>query len=528
MEAGTGDSSSASVHDMASAITRAVEMLTEEQRAGLGFADNAGDRGACSDDSDLDITREVMGADMTESRTVSGADFDAWMSAHAVLEADEPQTEDDYGGYNDIDADELVDQVPLDVQSAWAAAQRTWSGGAPVAETVDISSDDESGNGTEAADVGVDASDSDDTCAPRPEREPQSPACLAGTAEQTSYQRPPLPPQAAPVSLADLHGSVCERLDRIISMANEVFDEHEEPSDEASDGSEAAIADMVEADAMESIGLAREALDLYIQARSEFASTKRELDAHIERLEARLGSAEDALAAAARERTGLLDRCASLELDAETAAVRLQGERRAHEDTQARLRAACDGNIGEQQRAELAERNTQLAQECARLSTQLIKAQARERLLNSTSQATKAQLKEALQQLGPAAAPGQQHSAEAQLAEARLEAGKALDRVARLEADLRDERRTTAVLRKRLREAASPGAAERTDKRRKMSENIPGVLDCNADLCEVVVSAGEHAQLRRHAGGQRPVTPRVSLPATPQSPTFTGADRSYR
>ncbi|KAJ2770806.1 hypothetical protein IWQ57_002489 [Coemansia nantahalensis] len=547
---------SGGLDDIASAISRAVEALAEEQRAGLGFADDgsadpgSGECGAYPGDSDSDITREVMGEDLTESRTVSGVDFDAWMRAHAVLEEDGPQAVGEHGDCNDSEYDDMEALDPHEIQRAWVAAQRAWNGSGTGTETVDISSDDDESDdqSEDAAEASRDGCDSDSTCAPQPKR--QSPACAPGAAAEGSYQRPPVPPPAMPVSLADLHGPVCERLDRMIAMASEVLAEQEEAVEEG-DEPESAIADMVEADAMESIGLAKETLDLYMRACTEWDTTRRELDAQVGRLEAKLGSAEEALAAAARERASLVERCTGLELDAETAAVRLQGERRAHEETLARLRAASDGNVGEQQRAELAERNTQLAQECARLSAQLVRTQARERLLDSTNQATKAQLKDALRQLSAAADPARQHKAEAQLAEAQLEAGKMLQRLSRVEAELREERCTSAALQKRLRDATSPGAAARTEKRRRVSDTIADQFGCDAGLCDVVVGAGEQARLRRHAGSQsqqqenaappitpggprvsprllqRPVTPRVRLrtATTPWTSPYAGAGR---
>ncbi|KAJ1719804.1 hypothetical protein LPJ61_006248, partial [Coemansia biformis] len=459
-----------------------------------------------------------------------------------------------------------------------------------------VSSEDESeghigGRGTE--EDGGDEWDTDEAPVPRQksmvchphiaeEAEPTVHAHVSTTGAAmppVGYPKPPLPPRDVPVSLADLHGSVCGQLDKLISMASEMFAANdattgtqagyiaeENAAAEIGDGTEAAIADMVEVDMMESIGLAKEALDLYTRACAEWGCKRDELSAHISKLETllsqseaenttlqnrafqleeangrlleememlrasasshkpsalllsemesakgRLRNAEEALAAAAHERTRLLDKCTSLELDAETAAVRLQGERQAHGSTQARLRAACDGNVGEQQRAELEERNKQLAQECARLSAQLIKTQARERLLDSTSQVTKAQLREALQRLGsvgPVAvdALSQHHSSDAQLVEVRREARLALDRLSRVEADLHEERCTSDALRKRLHEAAAIGDPAQAEKRRKMCPNAAadglvdtaGALACDADLCDVVISAGEHARQRRY------------------------------
>ncbi|KAJ2777225.1 hypothetical protein H4R18_005254 [Coemansia javaensis] len=349
-------------------VTSAIVQAAEQQ-GGLGF-----------DSSEDGIAHE----DTAERHTLSGVDFDAWMSQHAVLEAEQP----DGSVYEEeAEAEAEGDEdgaVSADILSAWASAQKAWSDAQCLPE-VDV--DDavevvETNSGTASA------------------AEPPS-----------GYCRPPLPPQDTPPSLASLHSTICGHLDRLVAMADELFSAHSADGEDAQADQDAehAIADMVEGDMLESLGLAKEALDRYTQACAEWSTTQGQLEARVRELEG--------------ENQGLRARCAGLELDAKTAAAQLQDERRAHDST----------------REELAQ-----------------------------------------------------------------------------------ERRGSAALRKRLHGALSPQA----EKRRR--------LVCDADLCGAVVSAGEHARLRRQYSGpqrenatpppgsprarspwssvRRPVTPRVGLP----------------
>ncbi|KAJ2242788.1 hypothetical protein GGH97_003791, partial [Coemansia sp. RSA 475] len=124
-------------HAFAQAIDVAVAQLQSERQDGLGFVGKSVstglDRLGSSTESDgygsdTSMTREIMG-EATESRTMSGVDFDEWMQTHAVLETEQPADDEHYD-----DGDDDVCEQNVDVRAAWVDAKREWADSAVSGE----------------------------------------------------------------------------------------------------------------------------------------------------------------------------------------------------------------------------------------------------------------------------------------------------------------------------------------------------------------------------------------------------------
>ncbi|KAJ2831063.1 hypothetical protein GGI24_001711 [Coemansia furcata] len=265
----------------------------------------------------------------------------------------------------------------------------------------------------------------------------------------------------------------------------------------------------------------------------------------------RLDETKQVLALVSAERTDLLGRCRGLETTVESLILRLDAEHHQHELTRRALHVASDGNANEAKRAELAAANHGLEQRCKELAGEVAQGKTRERLLFNSNRALEARLGDTLRKLdAPDAHSEQQWQRDRDsLVESHKETMEARRQLARVEAELADERRAAELLRERVRELeVSGGRGDQSVKKRRYEDDFvvvtpvrpssyapvtPSRLPADGSaarntlagysgfLQKTLVDAGEHARDRRRkhdvgtptrppkAGG--PVTPRIGL-----------------
>ncbi|KAJ2819178.1 hypothetical protein IWW50_005552, partial [Coemansia erecta] len=430
-------------HAFAQAIDMAMTKLQGERQSGLGFADDtgsaakvmpgfSGDVGsACESDgycSDTSMTREIMG-EVTESRTVSGVDFDEWMQAHAVLEAEPTQEHVFYKDDDEYYNEDEYDEEQGDVRAAWMDAQRQWAGGEELEpECIALSSDkddedcededcedeeydeyegvknnkvygDAGAQEITATDIGqlFDACSTEASSVDSVAGQDASAGALSflsSVAEQDGYQRPPVPPTE--LSLEAMAQIIVDALERSAVMANEVSavceqigaeDSAFEDSESEELGFEAAVDrqraewDEQRAEWDEQRAEWDEQRAEWYEQRAEWDEQKAEWNENKTELEEQVGKLTAGLALAESKKSELQslltkmqselaqtqELLANKELDADTAAIHLQGERQAYASTQRELNLARSSSESarrvqelEALNAELARRNTEL------------------------------------------------------------------------------------------------------------------------------------------------------------------------
>ncbi|KAI8319153.1 hypothetical protein GQ54DRAFT_306513 [Martensiomyces pterosporus] len=217
----------------------------------------------------------------------------------------------------------------------------------------------------------------------------------------------------------------------------------------------------------------KEIEDLKARVRA-VASKASSLSGELDSTKHKLEETQQVLAVVSCERTDLIGKCNGLESDLESFTGRLKSEQLAHEETKRALHVARDGNASEARRAELQSLTVKLEQKCTELSKRLARSQDHERLLLNSTRALEARLSDALRRLDEPQRPEdilEDHRREwdAQLVESRKQARNAHEKLVVAEEKLDEERRTNAILRRRIEEMESvyarPGEAARKRKR---------------------------------------------------------------
>ncbi|KAJ2532599.1 hypothetical protein GGH20_001063 [Coemansia sp. RSA 1937] len=557
-------------HAFAQAIDVAVAQLQSERQDGLGFVGKSVstgfDRLGSSTESDgygsdTSMTREIMG-EATESRTMSGVDFDEWMQTHAVLETEQP-ADDEY--YDDGDDD--VCEPNVDIRAAWVDAKREWADSAVSGEETEciaLSSDSDS-ECTQAEDLQsarssmeITATDighlfdsalaelpSDPHATSEHAIAAEALSFLCGVSDQDTYERPPVPPSEQ--SITEMAQAIVESLERSAEIANEVLAvcEHVEDTCTADVGTQTTEPcgdDSTEhADCETQFAQAQTA---WCVQKAEWDVQKTELNAQIGRMSAQvaqLGSENTTLQV---QLTHTQNKLSQVTLELAQTTKRLQSKQPPSPILQRSLE----------------ELNTELSRQCAELTTRNAHAHSHEQRLVTTNRALEAQLNDTLQLLRVRRTPSmqfleQRRVCDAQLVVARKETQCALERLQCVENELRDARRCEDVLRKRLVEAGQ-GSPVRGSKKRKVDterhdetlENIDeDWVQEIQDTDALVLRAGEHARERRRSPGcsparstniacfdrsatrpdsrresllnmSQPVTPRIAVHTTPITP----------
>ncbi|KAJ2318490.1 hypothetical protein IWW51_005097, partial [Coemansia sp. RSA 2702] len=501
------------------AIDQAMSKLQAEQQSGLGFADGEADAQSDGYCSDANMTCEIMG-EGTESRTLSGVDFDEWMQAHAVLEeemGDKDGDDEDYGD-NDEDGEGSGDES-LDVQSAWESAQKAWKAGSAEHQFdtkedepvyIDLSDDEDDDDKIVDFDAATAGQFADDTMedvdtAIDAVAATNAMTLLVSAMEKKGYQRPPLPPaDDDEQALGPMARVIIESLERSIVIAGEVATFCDEvvaekcASDAGTQTADCTVDASTQMEGAVDAGTQTDATYVEPQLDNSYISLAAELKSQIDALTAQVAqvTAENtelrsqlddtklALDAAHSSNAELADKCAGLERD---------------------------GNADKQRRQELESANAELVQQCAALKAQLAKAKSRERLLNCTNCTLEAQLLLAEQKL-EAHAPAtemlleQQRNCDAQLVKARREARCALEQLLSAEKDLSNERRNNEVLRKRLREAVSNSSSPVRGSKRRRFRELANDEETLLEIDDMILSAGERARARRRSPSRSPHT----------------------
>ncbi|KAJ1855483.1 hypothetical protein LPJ76_003246 [Coemansia sp. RSA 638] len=561
----------------AQAIDVAVAKLQSERQDGLGFASKSVstglDRVESSTESngygsDTSMTREIMG-EATESRTVSGVDFDEWMQTHAVLETEQP-VDDEY--YDDDDGCE----PETDVRAAWMNAKREWadtSMSGEETECIALSSDSDSDTEcTQVKDPQSARSSMEITATnighlfdsalaelPLPDPHTDSGHILAaealsflcGVSEQDAYERPPVPPSEQ--SIAEMAQAIVESLERSAEIANEVLTVCEQVEDPCT----ADVGTQTTEPCGDGFAEHADCETKFAQAQMEWNVQKTDLNTQIGRLSAQvaqLGSEKTALQAQLTRTENELSQVTLKLAQATNTNTALHAEQ---PTPQRSLVAQPPSPILQRSLEEL---NTELSRQCAELTTRNAHAHSHEQRLIMSNRALEAQLNDTLRLLRVHRTPSaqfleQQRVCDAQLVDARKETKSALEQLQRVESELRDARRCSDVLRKRLVEVeqGSPvrGAKKRkvdTERQDEALENIDlDMVQEMQDTDTLVLRAGEHARERRRSpvcspvrttniayfdrsatrtdsrresllNMSQPVTPRIALHSTPTTP----------
>ncbi|KAJ2502424.1 hypothetical protein GGH96_001087 [Coemansia sp. RSA 1972] len=513
----------------AQAIDVAVAQLQSGRQDGQGFVGKSVPTGLdCvgssteSDgySSDTSMTREIMG-EATESRTMSGVDFDEWMQAHAVLETEQP-ADDEY--YDNDDECELE----AEVCAAWVDAKREWAGSAVSGEETEciaLSSDSDGDSDSEctqaedlqsarssmeitATDIGhlFDSALAELPSDPHTDTghaiAAEALSFLCGVSDQDTYERPPVPPSEQ--SIAEMAQAIVESLERSAEIANEVLAVCEHVEDPCTADVGTQTTEPCGDDSME-----HNCETQFAQAQTAWSVQKAEWDVQKTDLNAQIGSLSAQVAQLGSENTALQSQLTHAQNELSQVTLDLA-------QTTKRLQSKQPPSPILQRSLE--ELNAELSRQCAELTTRNAHAHSHEQRLVTTNRALEAQLNDTLQLLRVRRTPSmqfleQQRVCDAQLVVARKETQCALERLQCVENELRDVRRCEDVLRKRLVEVGQ-GSPVRGAKKRKVDaerqdealENIDeDLVQEIQDTDTLVMRAGEHARERRRSPGCSPV-----------------------